>query len=213
MLTCDVTVFLEAEVDEAQREFMEQKLARPVRVLNQVTMTSTTEFLTTLLGPDRVVVLDGECVDHVGLYESVLAELIRRVSSGGLTVRGFAGVEGPVRRLTLALGDGAPHTFEVEGDTDWLDGPAVVGGINHLLEARGDERQLVEYHGDEFGQESGWVLVSRDELRGLLEFGLFEDPTLRLTFGTATQLTPVSEDRGGDGPGPWEDALLELSST
>ena len=39
---------------------------------------TTTEFLEAQLGGGRVVVLDGECVDHVSHYESVLRDLLRR---------------------------------------------------------------------------------------------------------------------------------------
>jgi len=169
-----------------------------------------TAFLEHTLGAERVVVLDGECVDHADYYEHVLRDLIRRVSGGGLSMTHFAGSEGAPRRLTLAIDEGEPHTFEAEGNTDWLDSAAVVGAVNLLLGKKGDSRQLVEYHGDEFGQESGWVLVEPAELCALLEFGLHENPTISLCFGPGQRLTPVSEDRGGDGPEPWEYALLAL---
>jgi hypothetical protein len=173
-------------------------------------MRTTTEFLQERLGEDRIVVLDGECVDHVSHYEEVLRDLVRRVSSGRLALTHFVGVEGTPRRITLALDGGEPLTFEAEGATDWLDSAAVIAAMNRMLAARGEVRQLVEYQSDEFGQESGWVLLTPSELEALLEYGLTENREVGLCFGDGMRLSPVSEDRGGDGPEPWEDAILGL---
>lgn len=156
------------------------------------------------------MVLDGECVDHVNSYESVLRDLLGRVSSGGLALTHFVGVEGTPRQITIALDGGPPCTFEAEGETDWLDAAAVIAATNRILAGRGEARQLVEYQSDEFGQESGWVLLTPPELEALLEYGLTENHEIGVCFGGGKRLSPVSEDRGGDGPEPWEDAILEL---
>lgn len=171
---------------------------------------TTTEFLEAQLGGGRVVVLDGECVDHVSHYESVLRDLLRQVSSGGVALTHFVGVEGTPRKITIALDGGPPCTFEADGETDWLDAAAVIAAVNRVLADRGEARQLVEYQSDEFGQESGWVLLTPPELAALLEYGLGENPEIGLCFGAGRRLSPVSEDRGGDGPEPWEEAVLEL---
>ncbi len=176
-------------------------------------MRTTTEFLQERLGDDRVVVLDGECVDHVSHYEAVLSDLVRRVSAGGLALTHFVGVEGTPRKITIGLDGGEPRTFEAEGATDWLDSAAVIAAMNHMLADRGEARQLVEYQSNEFGQESGWVLLTPPELEALLVYGLTENPELGLCFGAGMRLSPVSEDRGGDGPEPWEDAMLELDAS
>jgi hypothetical protein len=176
-------------------------------------MRTTTEFLETRLGDVRVVVLDGECVDHVSYYEAVLRDLVRRVSAGGVALTHFVGVEGTPRKITIAFDGGEPHTFEAEAETDWLDSAAVIAATNRILADRGEARQLVEYHSNEFGQESGWVLLTPAELEALLEYGLGENHTVSLCFADGRRLTPVSEDHGGDGPGPWEDALLELDTS
>lgn len=176
-------------------------------------MRTTTEFLEERLGTDRVAVLDGECVDHVSHYEAVLRELVHRVSSGGLALTHFAGVEGTPRKITIALGGGEPRTFEAEGATDWLDSAAVIAAMNHMLADRGEARQLVEYQSSEFGQESGWVLLTPSDLEALLEYGLTENREVGLCFGAGKRLSPVSEDRGGDGPEPWEDAMLDLDAS
>lgn len=171
---------------------------------------TATEFLAERLGRDRIAVIDGECVDDVRDYEGVLRDLVRRVSAGGLALTHFTGVEGTPRRITVRLGGGPPCTFEAEGDTDWLDTEAVIAALNRVLAERGEVRRLVEYHGDEFGQESGWVLLTPSDLAALVGFGLTENHGVSLTFADGRRLTPVSEDRGGDGPEAWEDALLEL---
>ncbi|MBL8974530.1 MAG: hypothetical protein JNK56_28305 [Myxococcales bacterium] len=88
----------------------------------------------------------------------------------------------------------------------------MIAAVNRMLADRGEARQLVEYQSDEFGQESGWVLLTPPELAALLEYGLSENPELGLCFGAGRRLSPVSEDRGGDGPEPWEEAVLELDA-
>lgn len=110
----------------------------------------------------------------------------------------------------MAFDGGEPHTFEAEAGTDWLDSPAVVAATNRLLADRGEARRLVEFHGHDLGQASGWVLLTPAELEALLEHGLGEDHTVSLCFADGKRLAPVSEDHGGDGPEPWENALLEL---
>jgi hypothetical protein len=154
--------------------------------------------------------LDGECVDHVRHYEEVLRELVSRVSAGTIALTHFVGVEGTPRAITIAFDGGEPHTFEAAAGTDWLDSPAVVAATNRLLADRGEARRLVEFHGSDLGQASGWVLLTPGELEALVEHGLGEDHTVSLCFADGKTLAPVSEDHGGDGPDPWENALLEL---
>lgn len=167
------------------------------------TMTSHLEGL---LGRERLVLLDGECVDRVSDYESVLRELVTRASGGTHELTAFRGVEGARRVITLTLDGVNTTSFEVQGQTDWLDSVAVLAALNRLL---GSDRQLVVWHEEDLGQACGWAMVDRRELIALLEFGL-QQGAVRVTCGAGKQLTPVSEDRGGDGPEPWETLLLEL---
>jgi hypothetical protein len=169
-------------------------------------------FLRDRLGDTRVAIADPECVDTAALYEFFLRDLWSTVSEGTLHLNHFTSVEGTPRTLTVTMNGSAPLSFEVEGDTDWADLPAVVRATNELLVGIGDTRHFVEFRDKDFGQESGFVLLTRDELLDLLEFGLKEDTSLSLTYGAGEQIEPVSEDFGGDGGDAWERLWFDLSA-
>jgi hypothetical protein len=166
-----------------------------------------TPFLEQIAGAGRVTACDAECVGDVRDYETVLDGLLREISEGALALTHFTGSEGPRRLLTIAINGSAPHSFEVEGRTDWMDHPAVVAAVNRILASIGHERQLVQYHGPEFGQEAGWALLTPAELAALLRFGLAKNRLMTLCYGEGKCLGPVSEDYGGDGGEAWEQAL------
>lgn len=169
-----------------------------------------TTFLRDKFGPARVYLGDPECVDTAAMYESFVRDLWEGVSGGALRLERFASVEGPVRKITIAMPETDALTFEAEGDTDWADLAAVVRATNALLAQRRDPRQLVEFRDRDFGQESGFLLATREELVALLEYGLETNRTVSLTLGEGVRLEPASEDLEGD-PEPWERLWGELA--
>lgn len=166
---------------------------------------SATAFLEGLAGTDRVTAIDGESVDSANDYRAAIEYVLQRTSADEVKLTHFAATDGARRTLTVAFNGGAPHAFEVEGNTDWIDNAAFVGGLAAGLRAIGYSRRIVAYWGPEFGQEIGFAMLTDAQLLDLLWYGL-EKRSVMLYLDTDDVLPSANEDEGGN-PEAWERAL------
>jgi hypothetical protein len=153
---------------------------------------SLSALLAERVGSKRVVVVDEECVDTAAHYEPFLKALIQGAGNGLVALTHFEAKEGSPRRLAVGINGREPISIEVEGDTDWVDAGAVIRGLNQALGAQGISHQWVWFHGPEFGQESGWALLTTKEIREILDYGEEHGEYLQVMFGAGWLIEEVA---------------------
>lgn len=128
-------------------------------------------LLDALLEHNLAVAMDGECVDSVDDYGSVIDELLG-LAGVKLASEAAAFEEGAARRIRL-VDEGRELTGEVEGETDWIDQHSLLRLLNAVLDGRKLETRLWHvWDSDLFGQDFAVVLARESEAYKIYECGL-----------------------------------------
>src|SRR5262249_50312114 len=120
-----------------------------------------------VLGADRVLVSDDECVDAASDYASVVEELCG-LTGGALQFDEIAcASERGMRGLSVRRGERAWRAV-LEDDTDWVDTEGLLRALNDALEDLGLDQRFTAFEAHA-GQATGYAWCTAEEaseLRG-----------------------------------------------
>lgn len=103
----------------------------------------------------KILVTDGERVDGVSDYRSLLREFCA-ITSGELELNNFEGKEVDGRRHLTVTINSTKITLDLEGNTDWVD-PKVIEQLNNAIATTGLRNRFIPFRDSDFGQEFGLV--------------------------------------------------------
>ena len=114
-----------------------------------------------LIDKNRILVTDGERVDDVKDYESLIKEFCS-LTDGTYSLEYYEGEEIEGRRIIkLAIG-GVKLTLDLEGETDWVD-LKIIEQLNKGLSKLNGNNQFYEFKDNSFGQEFGVIYGNENE--------------------------------------------------
>lgn len=112
-----------------------------------------------IVGADSIYITDMECVDDASDYKDVIADILRLADITNVEVDAC---EGEQRTVNLRCAEG-DHSFQVWGNSDYIDPFNLVKGLNEFLEKINKPGKVYSIWNCDWGQEGGFVYTTEVE--------------------------------------------------
>ncbi|MCP4130815.1 MAG: hypothetical protein GY754_07520 [bacterium] len=144
------------------------------------------------MGKENIYVTDGESVDDVDDYKSLIEDLFA-LTKGELTLKSFSGRQGEERVITLVV-DAKEYSFSVEDD-GWIDNINFVKGLNSILiDRRLGNRFYFFWAADSFGQEIGFFFADLENGSSVIDFAVRKNESVTSSFELVQVSDGVNEE-------------------